>query len=268
MSENISYAEFSAIMRRIEKETKRGESMQIPQAVDMRFLLRRIDALEKENLALKKGEGPLETSHDGLLYRLSERDLERIVNEAPAGSDIGWAAKDLLCAHYELDDQRDRIAALETELQTAHQMSVMIDKQKSRIAELEEEVASAEKEQEGWRCFHCHEKFTTTGAAADHFGTFINSTPGCIMTVQLGGERGLLMELRRTQDENAHLRQQMDEEYWDREAFNAHLKTLIQSYRPFKPCSTLQDVFHIYDFMEGRALAAEEAAANERKKNQ
>lgn len=80
-------------------------------------------------------------------------------------------------------------------------------------------------------------------------------------TVQRAGgwdERGWLMELQRIQKENSHLRQQMNEEYWDQAAFAAHLKTNIQSYRPFRKCETLQDVFNIYDSMEGRALAAEE----------
>ena len=110
----------------------------------------------------------------------------------------------------------------------------------------------------GWRCFHCDERFDTPGAAEDHFGKYLNSTPGCILKVQLGDERGLLMELRRVQEENNHLRQQMNEEYWDMTAYAAHLKTNIQSYRPFRKCETLQDVFNVYDSMEGRALAAEE----------
>lgn len=110
----------------------------------------------------------------------------------------------------------------------------------------------------GWRCFHCDETFTTPGAAQDHFGNYLNSTPGCIIKVQVGDERGWLMELRKLQEENAHLRQQMDEEYWDRTAFDAHLKTFIQSFRPFRKCETLRDVFNIYDSMEGRALAAED----------
>jgi len=119
----------------------------------------------------------------------------------------------------------------------------------------------AEYRKGGWRCFHCDETFTTPGAAQDHFGNYLNSTPGCILKVQLGNERGWLMEIRRLQEENAHLRQQMNEEYWNQTAFAAHLKTLIQSYRPFRKCETLQDVFNVYDSMEGRALAAGDAHA-------
>ncbi len=112
----------------------------------------------------------------------------------------------------------------------------------------------------GWRCFHCDETFTTPGAAADHFGNYINSTPGCVIKVQVGDERGWLMELRRLQEENSHLRQQMNEECWNQTVFDSHLRTHIQSYRPFRKCESLQDVFNVYDSMEGRALAAEERA--------
>lgn len=112
-----------------------------------------------------------------------------------------------------------------------------------------------------WRCFHCNETFTTPGAAADHFGKYVDSIPGCVLKVQLGDERGWLMELRRLQEENAHLREQMNEEYWDQGAFNAHLKTLLQTYRPFRRCETLQGAYMVFDSMEGRALAAEERLA-------
>lgn len=115
-----------------------------------------------------------------------------------------------------------------------------------------------------WRCFHCDEVFTTSGSAADHFGNYLNSVPGCVIKIQLGDERGLLIELRKAQEENGHLRQQMDEEYWDRVSFYAHLKTHIQSYRPFRKCDTLQDVFYVYDSMEGRALSAEEKVESAR----
>lgn len=48
----------------------------------------------------------------------------------------------------------------------------------------------------GWTCFHCGETFTVVGLARDHFGTGPDAVPGCILKVQLGGERGLLNALR------------------------------------------------------------------------
>jgi hypothetical protein len=51
----------------------------------------------------------------------------------------------------------------------------------------------------GWTCFHCGETFKTPGAARDHFGVTPNAEPGCLIKVQLGGERGLLMALRKAE---------------------------------------------------------------------
>ena len=49
----------------------------------------------------------------------------------------------------------------------------------------------------GWTCFHCGETFKTIGSARDHFGETPKEVPGCI--IKAGNEKGLLMELRRTQ---------------------------------------------------------------------
>lgn len=53
----------------------------------------------------------------------------------------------------------------------------------------------------GWTCFHCGETFTTTGSARDHFGAQPDAEPGCQVRVSLGAERGLLMALRKAEDE-------------------------------------------------------------------
>lgn len=49
---------------------------------------------------------------------------------------------------------------------------------------------------EGWQCFHCGEVFTTAGGAAVHFGEVSGTKPGCLHKVELGNERGWLMEIR------------------------------------------------------------------------
>jgi hypothetical protein len=51
----------------------------------------------------------------------------------------------------------------------------------------------------GWTCFHCGETFTTPGAARDHFGFEPSRDPGC--RIKLGAERGLLMALRKAEQE-------------------------------------------------------------------
>ena len=57
-----------------------------------------------------------------------------------------------------------------------------------------------------WCCFHCGEDFKVAGLARDHFGAMPDATPGCMIRVGLGGERGLLMALRKAEAELARLR--------------------------------------------------------------
>lgn len=66
----------------------------------------------------------------------------------------------------------------------------------------------------GWTCFHCGETFTNAGSAADHFGSDPDSVPGCLLKVQLGEERGLLMALRRLEDGLQGLRSILNDEGW------------------------------------------------------
>lgn len=58
----------------------------------------------------------------------------------------------------------------------------------------------------GWTCFHCGETFTSVGSARDHFGATPEAEPGCMIRVQYGEERGLLMALREAEQELARLR--------------------------------------------------------------
>lgn len=118
-----------------------------------------------------------------------------------------------------------------------------------------------EKPPHGWTCFHCGETFTTVGNAEDHFGATPIALPGCLLKVQLGNERGMLMELRKLQEENTRLHTEISDEVWNDRAFYARLELDLMSYGPFRKCKTIQDVFNLYDSMEGRALAAEERVA-------
>lgn len=112
---------------------------------------------------------------------------------------------------------------------------------------------------DGWVCFHCGERFRTEGAARDHFGGEPGELAGC--QIKAGEERGLLIELRKAQ-ERVKLwinRAQAAENTIERlECQNSSLTTAMQSYKPFRECRSIRDVFNVYDSMEGRALAAEE----------
>lgn len=58
----------------------------------------------------------------------------------------------------------------------------------------------------GWTCFHCGETFKTLGGARDHFGAKPDAMPGCLIRVQPGDERGLVMALRTAEAEIERLK--------------------------------------------------------------
>lgn len=111
---------------------------------------------------------------------------------------------------------------------------------------------------DGWTCFHCGERFRTPGAAQDHFGKTQESTAAC--QIKTGDERGLVMALRKAEDDTHTWRDRAlsaEIEVETLEARVASLTSELKSYKPFRNCETLRDVFNVYDSMEGRALAAE-----------
>lgn len=118
----------------------------------------------------------------------------------------------------------------------------------------------------GWTCFHCGETFTTPGSARDHFGTTPDEKPGCVLKVELGGQRGLIMELRRLQDQVRDLLADVSDETTFYRDYHAKLASDVQQFKPFKKCRSLTDVFNEFDSMEGRALAAEEQVVDLRRR--
>ena len=65
----------------------------------------------------------------------------------------------------------------------------------------------------GWTCFFCGETFKKYGAALDHFGARPDAAPaGCLLKVQPGEERGLLMALRKTEEALRALMEKRDAE--------------------------------------------------------
>lgn len=112
---------------------------------------------------------------------------------------------------------------------------------------------------QGYTCFHCGDRFTTVGAAQDHFGGTEGALAAC--RIKFGDELGLVMELRKAEasrDEwmNRALRDESEIERL--ECRVQSLTDAMQSYKPFRECRSINDVFFLYDAMEGRALAAEE----------
>lgn len=102
-----------------------------------------------------------------------------------------------------------------------------------------------------WRCFHCDDVFTDSEEARVHFGDYLNSEPAC----KIGA--GFMRKYREMEAEVSRLRTDIDAEVSSNEIFNARLEMLLNSYRPFRQCRSVRDVFNVFDSMEGRAIAAE-----------
>lgn len=70
--------------------------------------------------------------------------------------------------------------------------------------------ATYDKPEHGWTCFHCGETFTTPGSARDHFGFDPSFDPAC--RIKNGAERGLVMALRKAENDCDELRHLLHDE--------------------------------------------------------
>lgn len=114
---------------------------------------------------------------------------------------------------------------------------------------------------ESWRCFHCGFETVDYREARSHFGDRDEESPLCLTWRDLdadgrASEYGSVLEqLVQEREENARLCTMNDGlEYQVTGQIHA-----IKSFRPFRDCETINQVFHVYDSMEGRALVAEAA---------
>lgn len=117
-----------------------------------------------------------------------------------------------------------------------------------------------------WRCFHCDFVTNDPAEARAHFGDRDDAEefkPICKWWASMSADEKLLqfqqvlkdLEAERRQNDSARvaiegLTYQVD-----------GIPSAIKSYKPFRNCNTIYDVFCIYDSMEGRALAAEQRLA-------
>lgn len=77
-------------------------------------------------------------------YRLSEEDLNRLINEVDPATELAWAVKDLLCAHYAiqatalLDEQSQQIGikVIEQRKQDNESLTELVKEQSKLIEEL------------------------------------------------------------------------------------------------------------------------------------
>jgi hypothetical protein len=104
----------------------------------------------------------------------------------------------------------------------------------------------------GWTCFHCGETFLKAGPARDHFGTTQLSTPAC--RIKAGDELGLVMALRRAEDDRDLFLRQRDELELQLEAAQGARASVL---RMVRGATSAHDVWCHMETVEGRALAAE-----------
>lgn len=118
-----------------------------------------------------------------------------------------------------------------------------------------------------WRCFHCDFVTNDPKEAEAHFGDRDDAEefkPLCRWWERMSdNERAealqdVIVQLNEERRENMQHRTAI-------EGLEYQVSTLpatISSYRPFRNCNSMYDVFCVYDSMEGRALAAEEKLRN------
>lgn len=109
-----------------------------------------------------------------------------------------------------------------------------------------------------WTCFHCGFSTRNEQFAAAHFG--VRDEPAlCRSWAELNADNRLqeyqeiTARLAAQCAENA--RQRIQIEGLEYQVDGRHAE--IVSYKPFRECQSIQDIFNVYDSMEGRALTAE-----------
>jgi hypothetical protein len=114
-----------------------------------------------------------------------------------------------------------------------------------------------------WRCFHCDFITSDHAEAQAHFGDRDDGEefkPICKWWDRMDDEerkeafQDAMRDLNEGAQENMNLREQVE----DLEGQIGTQESQIRSYKPFKDCRSIHDIFCLYDSMEGRALAAEE----------
>lgn len=109
-----------------------------------------------------------------------------------------------------------------------------------------------------WVCFHCGFESIDPKEAASHFGDRYDEQPMCFFWADLDADgkltqhQSLQQELDREREENAAYRIKVEGLEYRVEGQLGE----IHSHAPFRKCSTINEIFNLFDSMEGSALAA------------
>lgn len=117
-----------------------------------------------------------------------------------------------------------------------------------------------------WRCFHCDFVTNNEAEALAHFGDRDDAEefkPICKWWARMdeAERRETLQDTVRDLNEERNSADGLRVQVEGLEYQVDSQRGAIQSYRPFRKCISINDVFCLYDSMEGRALAAEERLA-------
>lgn len=114
-----------------------------------------------------------------------------------------------------------------------------------------------------WRCFFCDFVTTDNLEAAAHFGDRDDASefkPICKWWASMAADEKLSTLQQTLKDLEAE-RREVDRQRVAIEGLEYQVESIpqqIKSYKPFRGCNSIYDVFCVFDSMEGRALAAEE----------
>lgn len=109
----------------------------------------------------------------------------------------------------------------------------------------------------GWTCFHCGMTFHKPEDAREHFGADASWEPACLDRLK-HTDQEILDRARRAEEAEQHAEKLRAEAEAEAEQVHLHLASL-GTY--FPGCRYIHEAFHLYDTMEGRALAAEATLA-------
>lgn len=129
------------------------------------------------------------------------------------------------------------------------------------LLQIDSLLSDCEEMENSWRCFHCEEVFTDKASAEEHFGLDREEWPAACVDPLRTDEKerqaafvSAFKEMEAAQEECERLRAQVEQLEHTTEGQQA----AIHSYKPFRECNSINDVFFVYDSIEGRALSAEE----------
>jgi hypothetical protein len=114
-----------------------------------------------------------------------------------------------------------------------------------------------------WRCFHCDFVTSDYAEALAHFGERDDAEefkPICKWWDRLSEDerketlQDTIKQLNERENEVMRQTTKIEGLEYQVDSF----ESCIRSYKPFKNCRSIHDVFCLFDSMEGRALAAEE----------